>query len=83
VKISEVVMVAVEDEVIREGGESMACPEGQGTGIVNRWSEFAYFEDRRFCRVCDAGKQVEKKIAEIIARAQSDEQAGLNTHRPK
>lgn len=51
------------------------CPECRGSGIVIHLSEFSHFEDKRPCRLCETGKKVEAKIAEIIARAQADERS--------
>lgn len=66
-------MIAVGNEIIRDGKESMACMECQGSGVVHHWSEFAFFDDWRFCPLCDAGRQVEKNIVDIIKRAESDD----------
>lgn len=66
-------MIAVSDGIIRNGKESMICMVCHGTGIICHWSEFAFFDDRRYCPVCEAGRQVEKNIVEIIERAESDD----------
>ena len=65
-------MIAVKNEIIRDGKGSMTCMECQGTGIVCHWSEFAFFDDRRFCPLCDAGRQVEKNVVDIMKRAESE-----------
>lgn len=51
------------------------CPECRGSGIVIHMSEFSHFEDKRPCRLCETGKKVEAKIAEIVARAQAEERS--------
>jgi len=66
-------MITVTNEVIREGKESMTCLECHGTGIVCHWSEFAFFDDRRYCGLCDAGRRVENTVIDIIKRAESDD----------
>ncbi|HYP29253.1 MAG TPA: hypothetical protein VE262_21260 [Blastocatellia bacterium] len=71
-------MIAVMDVIIREGKESMTCLECHGTGIVYHWSEFAFFDDRRYCNVCDAGRLVEKTVSEIIKQAEAGEYQGYN-----
>lgn len=47
----------------------VVCAVCNGTGAVTHWNEVAYFEDRRFCTMCAAGREVAAKIAEIIERA--------------
>ena len=60
-------MVAVEKGIL--GGDvDGECSECKGTGIVTYWSEITFFEDRRSCRRCDAGLQVEAQIRDIISR---------------
>ncbi len=66
-------MIAVENEIISDGKRSMTCIECHGTGIVRHWSEFAFFDDRRLCTLCDAGRRVEKNIVDIIKRVESDD----------
>jgi hypothetical protein len=65
-------MVAVKEKIIFEPKEGTVCGDCGGTGIISHWSEVSYFEDRRLCR-CEAGRLVDAKIAEIIARAQSED----------
>ena len=71
-------MIAVVDGIIREGKEAMICLECHGTGIVYHWSEFAFFDDRRYCRLCDAGRLIEKNVSEIIKQAESGEYHSYN-----
>ena len=60
-------MVAVEKAIL--GGDiDSECPECKGTGIVTYWSEITFFEDRRSCRRCDAGLDVQSRIKDIISR---------------
>ena len=66
-------MVAVE-RTIRPGTTkaeqcSNTCSECDGTGIVNYWNEITFFEDRRICPECDAGRKAEAKMADILDRA--------------
>jgi DnaJ-class molecular chaperone len=49
------------------------CPECNGTGAVTYWNEVEYFEDRRSCQRCGAGRALDARIAEIIARARLQE----------
>ena len=58
-------------EILEE--EATVCRECLGTGIVSRWSEIAYFEDRGPCARCGAGCRVDSKIADIVKRAQLGE----------
>jgi len=67
-------MIAANEGIIMNGKESMTCLECHGTGVVYHWSEFAFFDDRRYCLLCDAGRRIEKNISEIIERAESDDQ---------
>jgi DnaJ-class molecular chaperone len=71
-------MIAVTNEIIREGDESMTCLECHGTGIVCHWSEFAFFDDRRYCPLCDAGRRVESIVTDIVKRAESDDYPDYN-----
>ena len=64
-------MVAVEKRVVGRTADSM-CSECKGTGIVTYWSEIIFFEDRRSCRRCEAGHQVEAQIKDIINRTKAD-----------
>jgi RecJ-like exonuclease len=52
------------------------CPECNGTGAVTYWNEVAYFEDRRSCKRCGAGQDLDARIAEIVARARMQETLG-------
>lgn len=49
------------------------CPDCQGNGTIRYSNEVSYFEDLRSCSRCDAGRAVEMRIGEIIARAQAEE----------
>lgn len=53
--------------------EHAVCPMCHGTGTFALWSEIAYFEDRRPCARCEAGCEVDSRIAEIVKRAQLEE----------
>lgn len=68
-------MVAAEETIRSKALEEEAgvCSECLGTGMVSRWSEIAYFEDRRSCARCEAGCRVDSKIADIVRRAQLEE----------
>ena len=57
---------------IREA-EAAVCRECLGTGTVSRWNEVAYFEDRRVCALCEAGRSLESKITDIVKRARLEE----------
>jgi hypothetical protein len=66
-------MVAVE-RTIRPGTtraeqNTSACRECDGTGIINYWNEISFFEDRRICPECEAGRSAEAKMADILNRA--------------
>jgi DnaJ-class molecular chaperone len=64
-------MVAAEKTI--PGNDSNAdadvCSECRGIGTVSRWSDVAYFEDRRVCAGCEAGRAVDSRIADIVRRA--------------
>jgi hypothetical protein len=49
------------------------CPECRGTGTVTHWTEVAYFDDRRSCTRCPAGRDLDARIGEIIARSMRQE----------
>ena len=68
-------MVAAEKTILRQAVELEVaiCSECQGTGTVLQWNEVAYFEDRRACARCEAGRKVDTKIADIAKRAQFEE----------
>ena len=68
-------MVAVRKSIEGKDRTEYQCMQCQGTGIVSYWSEFSYFEDRRSCNVCQAGRLIESKIADTIARVQTEEKA--------
>lgn len=65
-------MVATEKAIAAETLEEevTACHECRGTGTVSHWNEVAYFEDRRACTRCEAGRKIDARIADIVKRAQ-------------
>lgn len=70
--------MAAAEKTIRDGSfgeQSPVCAECLDTGTVGHWNEVAYFEDRRACTQCDAGRRVDSKIADIVRRAQFDERS--------
>ena len=66
-------MVAVERTIIpgtaKAEQSASACHECHGTGIVNYWNEISFFEDRRICPECEAGRKADAKMADILDRA--------------
>ena len=54
--------------------EADGCSNCKGTGLIRYWSEVAYFEDLRTCPRCDEGRRIDSKIADILRRAQLEEQ---------
>lgn len=68
-------MVAAEKTIPTEttDEEATVCGECFGTGVVSYWNEIAYFEDRRACARCEAGRRVDTKIADIVKRARLEE----------
>ncbi len=64
-------MVAREKTIIIEAD---VCSNCEGTGTIRHWSEVAYFEDLRTCPQCDEGRRIDSKIADILRRAQLEEQ---------
>jgi hypothetical protein len=68
-------MVAVEKTIASKDSDSETgvCPECRGTGTVGHWSDVAYFEDRRVCTNCEAGRAVDSKIADIVRRAKLEQ----------
>src|ERR1700740_106355 len=56
------------------------CPHCQGNGTVRYSNEISYFEDLRSCERCDAGREVEMKIGEIIRRAHAEERFPRRHH---
>ena len=67
-------MVAARKRTEKKDRAEYECMQCLGTGIVSLWSEFSYFEDRRSCNLCEVGRQVAAKIADIITRVQAEEQ---------
>jgi RNA polymerase subunit RPABC4/transcription elongation factor Spt4 len=51
-------------------GEASTCPDCHDAGTIRHWSDVSYFEDRRVCPSCEAGRAVESRIADILRRAQ-------------
>lgn len=49
------------------------CPGCKGTGLVSYWNEISFFEDRRICTECEAGRKADAKMAEILDRAMRKE----------
>jgi DnaJ-class molecular chaperone len=68
-------MVALKQKVRSETleAEAAVCGECGGTGTVSHWNEVAFFEDRRICARCEAGRALESKIGDIVRRAQLEE----------
>ena len=68
-------MVAVERTISNNDSDagSSVCPECRGAGIVGHLSDVAYFEDRRVCANCEAGRSVDSRIADIVRRAQLEQ----------
>jgi hypothetical protein len=64
-------MVASEKTVVPDAD---CCSTCEGTGLIRYWSEVAYFEDLRTCPRCDEGRRIDSKIADILRRAQLEEQ---------
>lgn len=63
-------MVAVEKTIADKDSDPGGCSECRGIGTVSRWSDVAYFEDRRICANCEAGRDVDSRIADIVRRAE-------------
>lgn len=70
-------MVAVEriirprtTDIEADGANCQSC---KGTGLVSYWNEISFFEDRRICTECEAGRKADAKMAEIIDRAMRKE----------
>jgi hypothetical protein len=66
-------MVAVE-RTIRPGvtksqHKAGLCRACGGSGIVIYWNEISFFEDRRVCSECEAGRKTDAKMAEILDKA--------------
>jgi hypothetical protein len=70
-------MVAVERIIRPRTAETEAsgvdCPGCKGTGLVSYWNEISFFEDRRICAECEAGREADAKMGEIIDRAMRKE----------
>ena len=66
-------MVAAEKTLTTFDEEAAVCIECNGGGTVSYWNEVAYFEDRRACTQCEAGRNVHSKITDIVKRAQLEE----------
>jgi Zn ribbon nucleic-acid-binding protein len=66
-------MLAAEKILTTFEEEAAVCSECNGAGTVSYWNEVAYFEDRRACTQCEAGRKVDSKLADIVKRAQLEE----------
>ncbi len=66
-------MVAVKTTLRAASLQNEPCPECQGGGTIRYSNEVSYFDDLRSCSRCEAGRAVEMRIAEIVARAESEE----------
>lgn len=68
-------MVALEKTISSKDSDAGArvCPECRDTGTVSHWSDVAYFEDRRVCTHCEAGRAMDSKLADIVRRAQLEQ----------
>lgn len=69
-------MVAVENTIAGKDSDADAgvCSACAGIGTVSRWSDVAYFEDRRVCVSCEAGRAVDSRIADLVRRAHLEQQ---------
>lgn len=66
-------MVAVKTTLRAASLQNEPCPECQGGGTIRYSNEVSYFDDLRSCSRCEAGRAVEMRIAEIVARAETEE----------
>jgi hypothetical protein len=66
-------MAAAEKTLTTFEEEAALCSECNGGGTVTYWNEVAYFEDRRACARCEAGRKVDSRIADIVKRGQLKE----------
>lgn len=66
-------MVAAENLLTIVEEQTAVCMECNGGGTVSYWNEVAYFEDRRACPRCEAGRKVDSRVVDIIKRAQLEE----------
>jgi hypothetical protein len=75
-------MVAVEKTIASKDSDAEAsvCPECRGAGTVGHWSDVAYFEDRRVCTNCEAGRAVDSRIADIVRRAQLEQRLSSGSY---
>lgn len=62
--------------------QNEACPDCRGVGTIRYSNEVSYFDDLRSCARCEAGRAVEMRIAEIVARAEAEERFPRR-HRPR
>jgi Zn ribbon nucleic-acid-binding protein len=53
--------------------DAAVCSECSGAGTVSYWNEVAYFEDRRACTRCEAGRKLDSTLGDIVKRAQLEE----------
>ncbi|HLG14251.1 MAG TPA: hypothetical protein VJH03_07075 [Blastocatellia bacterium] len=68
-------MLTVQESAKAKAVGANGCHECGGTGLVQYWSEFSYFEDRRRCTQCEAGQRLGSVIAKIIARVKTEDHA--------
>jgi hypothetical protein len=66
-------MVAVKTTLRAASLQNEACPDCQGLGTIRYSNEVSYFDDLRSCGRCETGRAVEMRIAEIVARAETEE----------
>jgi len=68
-------MVALEKTIASKDSDAEArvCAECRDTGTVSHLSDVAYFEDRRVCTSCEAGRVLDSKIADLVRRAQLEQ----------
>lgn len=66
-------MFAVKTTLRAASLQNEACPDCQGVGTIRYSNEVSYFDDLRSCARCEAGRAVEMRIAEIVARAEAEE----------
>lgn len=66
-------MVAVKTTLRAASLQTEPCPDCHGGGTIRFSNEVSYFDDLRSCARCEAGRAVEMRIAEIVARAETEE----------
>jgi hypothetical protein len=73
IKPRSIDMVASEKILTTLKEEAAGCTECGGGGTVSYWNEVAYFEDRRACTRCEAGRKIDSRLGDIVKRAQLEE----------